>query len=156
MLRRLKARGAEREELLDIYRQQVQSVMELAVPVWHPGLTHAESKQIERVQRTALHIIIGSEYTSYKQALNTLNLKPLSVRREDVCLKFAKQALKSPKFSKWFSKNANHSPTMETRGSKPLLKPIQTRTARYENSTIPYLTELLNNCTWTKYEQMFM
>ena len=42
MLRRLKILGAETEELLDIYRQQVNSVMELAAPVWSPGLTKAK------------------------------------------------------------------------------------------------------------------
>ena len=70
MLRRLKALGAETGELLDIYKLQVISVLELAVPVWHPGLTQSEVTQIERVQKTALHIILGTKYTSYNEALN--------------------------------------------------------------------------------------
>ena len=146
--------GAEREELLDTYRQQVQSVMELAVPVWHPGLTKGETKQIERVQKTALHIILGDQYISYTQALNLVKLKPLAVRRDDICLKFAKQALKSPKFSTWFS--PCQSQRIETRSKNSLLKPVNTRTARYTKSTIPYLTQLLNNCTWTEHEKTFM
>ena len=34
-----------------------------------------------------------------------------------------------------------------------LLKPVFTKTARYENSTFPYLTKLFNNCTWTEKEK---
>ena len=51
MLRRLKSLGASIPEMLDVYQKQVRSVLELAVPVWEPGLTQLESKQIERVQR---------------------------------------------------------------------------------------------------------
>ena len=53
MLRRLKGLGATELELLDVYEKQVRSVLELAVPVWQPALTQGQSKQIERVQRSA-------------------------------------------------------------------------------------------------------
>ena len=46
MIRRLKVLGAELEELLDVYRLQVISVLKLAVPVWNPGLTQCEVTQI--------------------------------------------------------------------------------------------------------------
>ena len=42
ILRRLKKLGASKHELLDVYYKQVRSVLELAVPVWQPGLTQLE------------------------------------------------------------------------------------------------------------------
>ena len=59
MIRRLKKLGANKEELMDVYFKQVRSILEVAVPVWQPGLTQQELKQIERVQKCALHIILG-------------------------------------------------------------------------------------------------
>ena len=52
MLQRLKGLGANSSELLDVYEKQVRSILEMAVPVWEPGLTKEETKQIERVQKT--------------------------------------------------------------------------------------------------------
>ena len=73
------------------------SVLELAVPVWNPGLTIEEIKQIERVQKTAFHIILGGKYLNYELALEALGCLTLNI-----CLKFAKKALKHEKFSNWF------------------------------------------------------
>ena len=39
ILRRLKNLGADKLRLIDVYIKQVRSVLELAVPAWHPGLT---------------------------------------------------------------------------------------------------------------------
>ena len=61
MLRRLKKLGATKEEMKDVYQKQVRSILEMAAPVWQAGLTQQDVKQIERVQRTALHIIMGDE-----------------------------------------------------------------------------------------------
>ena len=77
--------------------------MELAVLAWAPGLTGKEVKQMERVQKSALAIILGDSYKSYKQALEKLEVESLESRREKICLAFEKQALKSEKFNKWFS-----------------------------------------------------
>ena len=42
MLRRLKGLGASEDEILDVYEKQVRSVLELAVPVWQPGVSQQE------------------------------------------------------------------------------------------------------------------
>ena len=36
------------EQLVDAYKKEVRSLLELAVPVWNSGLTVEESIQIER------------------------------------------------------------------------------------------------------------
>ena len=147
MIRRLKGLGANQTELLDVYEKQVRSVLELAVAVWEPGLTVEERRQIERVQKSAFCIILGNGYHSYENACSILNRKSLSERRLDLCLKFAKKSQLHDKYQYWFSYNPSSAPR-QTRYSDnlvtPIYKEIQTRTGRYEDSPIPYLTKLLN------------
>ena len=94
MLRRLKGLGASSPELLDVYQKQIRSVLEMAVPVWEPGLKKEEEKQIERVQKTAFYVILGDVHTSYENSLTVLGSQTLKERRSQICLNFAKKALK--------------------------------------------------------------
>ena len=43
----------------------IRCVLEIAVAVWEPGLTKAQSKQLERVQQCAFYIIMGNTFTNY-------------------------------------------------------------------------------------------
>ena len=38
--------GASKNDMLDVYNNQIRCVLEMAVAVWVPGLTLAENKQI--------------------------------------------------------------------------------------------------------------
>ena len=147
ILRRLKKLGANRQELLDIYYKQVRSVLELAVPVWQPALTQQEKKQIERVQKCALYVILGEGYIGYNTALEVLSCESLETRRIKICEKFAKKAVKNPRYNNWFAMNTAPPPSINTRQHKtqPKYKQVQTRTERFQKSPIPYLVELLNN-----------
>ena len=91
MLRRLKQHGAATGGLLDVYMKQARSVLELAVPAWHSGLTQSESLDIERVQKAALHIVLGANYSDYNSALKTAQLDNLATRREQLCLIWVKR-----------------------------------------------------------------
>ena len=104
------------------------------------------SIQIERVQKVACHIILGDKYETYDNALNIIGHDSLNTRRVQLCMTFAKKALKNPNYSNWFcpskakqSKTRNIKMKIENK-----LKPVMTRTERYENSPLPYLTKLLN------------
>ena len=141
MLRRLKKHGAATDDLLDVYMKQVRSVLELTVPAWHSGLTQSESLDIERVQKAALHIVLGANYSDYNSALKTAQLDNLATRREQLCLNFGKKAAKSSKHGNWFKINENK---RVTRQPKPKFCPVFARTKRFENSPISYLTGLLN------------
>ena len=57
---------------------------------------------IERVQKCALHIILGTEYSSYKNALYIVNMQTLEERRTQLCLNFALKSEANPKFRNWF------------------------------------------------------
>ena len=95
-----------------------------------------------RVQKTALHIIYGDKYTSYKEKLKLSNLKTLADRRESLITKFAPKTFYNPKFNSWFSKQQQKE--LSTRSSKQFLKEVPTRTKRYGNSTIPVITKFIN------------
>ena len=141
MLRRLKNLGASQKDLLDVYIKQIRSLAEFAVPVWNSSLTGDDIVNLERIQKTALHIIMGQEYKSYSSALKTTGLEKLSERRKKICLKFAKRAQKHPKFSKWFKAN----PKRSTRLPQPKFCAPVYRTERFRKSPLCYLTTLLNS-----------
>ena len=92
----------EPEKGVQMWQTFMKSILEMAAPAWAPGLTRNCSNQIERVQKTALAIILGTQYVSYTQALENLKLETLLTRREKLCLTFSKKAYKNDKFKSWF------------------------------------------------------
>ena len=119
LLRNLKKYGASEDQMLEVYIQQIRSVVEMACPVWNSGLTSQEVRSLERVQRTAMAVIRGENHTCYREALEYYDLMTMEDRRTDICLKFAIRAYKHPKFSMWFTKNI----TVNTRSVKtPLVE----------------------------------
>ena len=142
IIRRLQNLGADEGVLVDIFKKQVRSILEFGAPVWHSGLTAKESEDIERVQKSFCHILLGSQYNSYKFALYKLNLNSLVQRRKKLCLRFALKAEKHEKFKHWFK------PTVKTRCTRlkqPKYVPVVANHARMENSPLCYLTKLLND-----------
>ena len=90
LLRRVASFGAKVEDLKTIYILFVRSQLEQSAVVWSSSLTGQNKADLERVQRSALKIILGPKYESYRKALFILNLETLEERREYLCLKFAK------------------------------------------------------------------
>ena len=70
--------GASRDDLIEVYTKQIRSISEFAVPVWNSSLTGDEIISIERIQKSALHIILDEDYNSYNSALKTVGLTKLS------------------------------------------------------------------------------
>ena len=139
-MRRLKKLGARESDLLEVYFKQIRSIAEYAVPVWNSALTGDEIVKIERIQKTACHIILGQSYGSYTAALKSLGLEKLSVRRRRICTKFAKKAQKHKKFTRWF----RPTPPVTTRNKKPKFYDVVCKTSRFEKSPLSYLTKILN------------
>ena len=141
IVRRLKHLGAQQDDLLDVYTKQVRSVLELAVPAWHGTITLTEQQDIERIQKSVAHIILGDEYVSYKQALLTLNLESLQSRRGKLCLNFAKKAEKHDKFKNWFkvseAKPNTRQPTFK-------YQEVNAKHKRFKKSPLGLLTTMLN------------
>ena len=77
------------------YVRQIRSICEFAVPYWGSMLTKEESRRIERVQRTALHVIMGESFIDYKNALLACGLERLDERRMKLIISFAKKTAKT-------------------------------------------------------------
>ena len=118
----------------------IRPILEYACPAWHPGITQTQSDQIERVQKRALRIILANRYDSYARALERTGIPTLSSRREDLCLRFARSALKSSQWNYWFTPNDQSRTLRNIR----LCKEPKCRTERFKRSPIPYFTKQLN------------
>ena len=143
ILRRLKSLGCPVPQLINVMKQHVYPMVELAVPFWNPLLTQSEIAQIERTHKVSLQIILGPLYTSYNEALISTNLISLQSRREIITSKFAQKCLQSSKFGSWFKSHPDKA--INTRSKTPVLVPIQTRTSRYYWSALPNLTRIINS-----------
>jgi hypothetical protein len=141
MLRRLKSLGADIDDLIDVYIKQIRSVLELAVPAWQGGISQAERIELERVQKSAFHIVLGDEYISNKNALKSLNMENLKARREKLCLKFGKKAEKHEKHRKWFKRDDH---PVNTRKEKLKYCGVKARLTRFKKSPLNFLTDRLN------------
>ena len=140
ILKRLSKLGAEISDLIDIYVKRIRVLAEYAVPVWNGGITQNDVSNLERIQKCALQVILGTGYTSYNNALRKTGLPRLKHRRRKICQTFAKKARSNPKFSNWFVKN----PAKSSRVKKLSYCPVVFRTERFRNSPISYLMKLLN------------
>ena len=122
--------------------------MEQACTIWHSSLTDDNRNDLERAQKSALKIILRNKYKNYQNALNLLELESLENRRNFLCLKFAKKALKNKKMKSLFIHNTK-SDEMETRNQYHF-NINNANTSRLQNSPIIYMQKLLNDDTKTR------
>ena len=142
LLRRVAGFGTPVEDLKNIYILFVRSILEQSATVWHSSLTQENAEDLERVQRSALKIMLNDKYVSYTRSLAQLGLETLSDRREALCLNFALKCTKNEKLSHMFPLNQkNHD--METRHEERY-KVQFAHTNRLKNSPIIYMQKLLN------------
>ena len=106
------------------------------------SLTVKNKRDLERIQKCAVFVIMGKNYTNYKNGLTDLNLETLEKRRENLCLKFAKECLKNEKLKNLFEINKSIHDMKKRKKEKFKVKNI--RTERYRKSALPYMTNLLN------------
>ena len=139
-----------RNDLKKIYILQVRSKLEQSAVVWHSSLTQKCKNQLERVQKSALRVILGPKYINYSDALEKLNLQSLDERRKYLCLKFAKKCLIVDKLKKMFPLNIN-SHIMKKRNFERY-KVKNCLTERHKSSAIPYMQRLLNESERKKME----
>ena len=110
--------------------------------MWSNGLTDENEQDLERTQKTFCKLVLGENYTSYLEALSTLNLETLIIRRQKLTLRFAKQSLADGKLRDLFPiRRKEH--TMRTRRNEKY-KVFKANTDRYRNSPIISMQRLLN------------
>ena len=140
MLRRMKTLKMNPFTILDYYMKEVRCHLELAVPVWHSGLTARQSADIERVQRVAVSIVLGETDFNYDSSCALLGLKPLHIRRQELCERFSvKTASPLSRHSNLFQIQTS---CYNTRNSS--YREHLCHTTRFYKSALPFLTRTLN------------
>ena len=129
MLRSLKRFGFNKSEL--VYKGYIRPLLEYSDVIWHSSLTSNQTHQLERVQKRALRIILGTDYISYANALDVCDVDRLSARREQHSLKL-------------FPPCRGEIHGRQLRNNAKLTQP-RARTNRYACSPIPYYVELINS-----------
>ena len=141
ILRRLKNLGAQEADLVEVFTKQIRCVLELAVPAWQPSLTKEEKVNLERVQKSACHIILGKAYQSYTNALEYLGLDTLENRRIKLCYNFALKSEKHIKFKSWYKPAKKY---INTRLNSNKYCDVRANHTRFAKSPLSYLTRILN------------
>ena len=126
--------------MINIYILFIRSVLEQSCIVWHSSISQEDSNCIERVQKTALRIILGQLYIDYEEALLVTGLPSLKQRRADLCLEFAIRNVKKGTDYGLFPKLKK---IVNTRPHEKFFV-TPARTERLAMSAVPYMQHLLN------------
>ena len=111
--------------------------MELGGPAWQGGISIAEKQDLESIQKCAAHIILGADYTSYQDALETLQLDSLEHRRNSLALRFAIEAEKH-------KAKQVQSQSVNTRAKIFKYCDMKANHSRFVKSPLSFLTRILN------------
>ena len=122
---------------------QIRSKLDQSAVVWHSSLSNKNRNDLERVQKSAVRCIFGENYIGYENALDKLGLVTLEKRREQMCIKFAKQCLKLKKMNGLFPLNkSDHS---MTKRNAEFYKVVKANTERFKKSAVPSMIRQLND-----------
>ena len=142
LLRRMKLLKLEPIIILDYYVKEIRVLAEQGVPIWNSGLTKGQVKDLEKIQKVALKIILNDEYQSYEVACDIFNMQTLSQRRLELSTNFAVKLYRSERSSEFFTHSRSG---QRTRGDPQLVVEEQCRTKRFYNAPHNYLARLVNN-----------
>ena len=129
------------EVILDYYMKEICPLLEFGVPIWNSGLTKAQVREIENIQKVALKIILDDSYLSYNVACTLMSALPLEYRRADLSTNFAIKLYKSPRCSEFFEPTKK---CVNTRSDQPLVHEKMSNTKRCHNAPHNYLARLVN------------
>ena len=63
----MKQFGLKQEELLTAWKVLLRPIAEYAAPLWHSGLTKCDSEKLERLQKRAVGLILGTTYVNHER-----------------------------------------------------------------------------------------
>ena len=142
LLRRVASFGPDVHDLKTIYVLFIRSQLEQSAVVWHSSLTEHNKSDLERVQKSALKVILGSKYVSYQKALDILDLETLEERREHLCIKFAQKCTRNEKAKSIFPLKKKIHP-MNIR-KEEVYEVQKANTDRLKKFAVIYMQNLLN------------
>ena len=141
VLRRMRAMGVDQRTMVAYWKAEGRVHLELACPVWHSGLTLAQSRDLDRAQRMAMAAITNRWEPSHSRQLLELDLEPLRLRRLKLCRTFARRTAEDSRHMDMF----NRTGTRPRLGKKTkIYRENLSRTHTHYMSPLPYLTRLLN------------
>ena len=73
------------DTVVDYWKSEGRVMLEYGCPVWHSGLTSAQSHSLDRAQRAAMAAITGRWEPSHSRQLAEIGLERLSARRTRLC-----------------------------------------------------------------------
>ena len=126
---------------LQIYKVYIRSVLEQSSVVWNSSLTKQNERELERVQKVAVRLIIGKE-TPYEESLNILKLTSLKERRNLLSVNFARKCLSNEKTKSIFTINTK-THNMKLRKTE-YFNVNHAKTVRLRKSAIINMTKQLN------------
>ena len=143
VLRRLMQLHLTWVELFDVYKKEVRSILEFAVPVWHSSITKKQSSEIEAIQKLSFRIILGPAYKSYHNACAIFETHTLEQRRLEICKRFVTKNLKSEDHC-LFTKTENN-PTHLRQRNRPIVVEQKCNTVTFQRSSLPFLSNMANS-----------
>ena len=143
VLRRLMQLHLTWVEMFDVYKKEVRSILEFAVPVWHSSITKKQSSEIEAIQKLSFRIILGPAYKSYHNACAIFETHTLEQRRLEICKRFVTKNLKSEDHC-LFTKTENN-PTHLRQRNRPIVVEQKCNTVTFQRSSLPFLSNLANS-----------
>ena len=145
LLRKVASFTTSMEEKKEIYILYIRSILEQSCVVWNSSLTEENCDDLERVQKAAVRVIVGKNYTNYENALLKADLEPLKIRRDKLSKTFAEKCLQSEHepTKKMFPRNKKKH-IMKIRDSEKF-QVNHANTLRLQQSSIPFMQRLLNN-----------
>ena len=142
----------KKHDLKSIYYTYIRPVIEQSATVWHSSLTEENIADLNRVQKCAVRVIMGENYTDYKKSLEILDIETLESRRYNLCKKMALKTVKIPNMKEMFPLRKENRNEKRRHTNKYHIN--KANTTRYKKSAIPYILniqdikrkELLNFC----------
>ena len=74
LLRKVASFGTPMEDLKIIYILFIRSILEQSATVWHSSLTEENKSNLERVQKSAIKVILQEKYKGYQNGLALLDI----------------------------------------------------------------------------------
>ena len=143
VLRRMRALGVDRRTLVDFWKSEGRTHLEMASVLWSSSISVGQRRSLERSQRLAMAAIVGFWAPSLTEQLSELGLERMDLRRDKISLRFALSTATKSRHQDIFTVAATN-PERPGKHSQKYREP-KARTSAYFNSAVPYLTGLLNS-----------
>ena len=139
LLRKVSEFTTSVEDKKEIYILYIRSILEQSSVVWYSSLTNENAEDLERVQKSAVKLILGEKYENYEEGLIKANLDSLKDRRELLCQKFASKYVSSDisRVKNMFQVKKHFHPMKIRNNEKFDVKFANTE--RLKKSSIPYM-----------------